>query len=154
MSLVQRNGNSNGNGSKAQVTRYRDPLALARDLLSWDPFYGGQPVSAFSPAFEIKETNEAFVLKADLPGVDENDLDIAVHNSVLTVSGRRQAEERKEGEGYALYERQFGSFSRSFALPEMADGDRIEAKLDRGVLTLTIGKKAEAKPRKISVSKS
>lgn len=151
MSLVQRNGN--GNGSKAQVSRYRDPLALARDLLSWDPFYGGQPASAFSPPVEIKETNEAFVLKADLPGVAEDDLDIAVHNNVLTISGSRRAEERKEGEGYALYERQFGSFSRSFALPEMADGERIEAKLDRGVLTLTIGKKAEAKPRKITVGK-
>jgi HSP20 family protein len=133
------------------VARYRDPFSMARELLSWDPFFSGRPASAFSPAFEVKETNDAFVLKADLPGVAEPDLDISVHNSVLTVSGSRQAEERREGESYALYERQFGSFSRSFSLPDMADGDRIEAKLDRGVLTLTIGKKAEARPRKISV---
>jgi len=133
------------------VARYRDPFSMARELLSWDPFFSGRPASAFSPAFEVKETNDAFVLKADLPGVAEPDLDISVHNNVLTVSGSRQAEERKEGESYALYERQFGSFSRSFSLPDMADGDRIEAKLDRGVLTLTIGKKAEAKPRKIAV---
>ena len=91
------------------------------------------------------------MLRADLPGVAEADLDIAVHTNVLSVSGSRQAEERKEGESYALYERQFGSFSRSFSLPDQADGDRIEAKLDRGVLTLTIGKKAEAKPRKIAL---
>jgi HSP20 family protein len=152
MSLATRN-NGNGNTSGAQVARYRDPFTMARELLSWDPFYGGRPASAFSPAFEVKETNDAFVLKADLPGVAESDLDIAVHNNVLTVSGSRQAEERKEGESFALYERQFGSFSRSFSLPDMADGDRIEAKLDRGVLTLTIGKKAEAKPRKITVNK-
>ena len=150
MSLAARN---NGNTSGSQVVRYRDPFSMARELLSWDPFYGGRPASAFSPAFEVKETNDAFVLKADLPGVAESDLDIGVHNNVLTVSGSRQAEERREGESFALYERQFGSFSRSFSLPDMADGERIEAKLDRGVLTLTIGKKAEARPRKISVNK-
>jgi HSP20 family protein len=152
MSLALRNSNGNGN-SAPQVARYRDPFSMARELLSWDPFFSGRPASAFAPAFEVKETNDAFVLKADLPGVAESDLDIAVHNNVLSVSGSRQAEERREGESYALYERQFGSFSRSFALPDMADGDRIEAKLDRGVLTLTIGKKAEAKPRKIALNK-
>jgi HSP20 family protein len=146
MSLALRNGHT-GN-----VTRYRDPLSIARELLSWDPFTG-RPASAFSPAFSVKETTDAFVLKADLPGVADADLDIAVHNNILSVSGSRQAEERKEGETYALYERQFGSFTRSFQLPEMADGDRIDAKLDAGVLTLTIGKRAEAKPRKIALKK-
>ncbi len=148
MSLALRNGTSNGNN----VTRYRDPFSIARELLSWDPFTG-RPASAFSPAFEVKETTESFVLKADLPGVAEADLDIAVHNNILSVSGSRQAEERKEGETYALYERQFGSFSRSFQLPELADGEKIAAKLENGVLTLTIGKKAEAKPRKIALQK-
>ena len=148
MSLALRN---NGNGDT--VVRYRDPFSMARELLSWDPFFGGRRVSAFAPAFEVKETTDAFVLKADLPGVVESDLDISVHNSVLTVSGARQAEERKEGESYALYERQFGSFSRSFSLPDMADGERIEAKLENGVLTLSIAKKAEAKPRKIAVKR-
>src|SRR3954469_7486494 len=150
MSLVLRNNGSNGDS----VVRYRDPFSMARELLSWDPFFSGRPATAFSPAFEVKETTDAFVLKADLPGVAESDLDIAVHNNVLTVSGSRQAEERKEGESYALYERQFGSFSRSFSLPDMADGERVEAKLDSGVLTLTIAKKAEAKPRKIPLKKS
>ena len=86
-------------------------------------------------------------------GVDEKDLDIALHSGVLTVSGSRQSEERKEGESYALYERQYGSFSRSFALPDIADGERIDASLHNGVLTLTIAKKAEAKPRKIELKK-
>jgi HSP20 family protein len=151
MSLALRtNGTSNGNGT---VTRYRDPFAMARELLSWDPFYSNRAPAAFSPAFEVKETTDAFVLKADVPGVAETDLDIAVHNNVLTVSGSRSAEERKDGETYALYERQFGSFSRSFALPELADGEKIQAKLEHGVLMLTIGKKEAAKPRKIAVSK-
>jgi HSP20 family protein len=149
MSLVAR---TNGN-TPARYTA-RDPFQFARDLLSWDPFFAGtRQASAFVPAFEVKETNEAFILKGDLPGVAESDLDIAVHNNVLTVSGSRQSEERKEGESYALYERQYGSFSRSFSLPDTADGERVEAKLDAGVLTLTIWKKAEAKPRKIALRK-
>ena len=132
----------------------RDPFSFARELLNWDPFFATRPLSAFAPAFEVKETSDAFILKADLPGVEDKDLDVAVHAGMLTVSGSRQAEERKEGESYALYERQFGSFSRSFALPDTADGERIEAKLDQGILTLTIGKKVEAKPRKIQFKKS
>jgi len=152
MSLIARN---NGNGAASTPVRYsRDPFQVARDLLSWDPFFGGRQASAFVPAFEVKETTEAFLVKADVPGVNETDLDIAVHNNVLTVSGVRHAEERKEGEAFALYERQYGSFSRSFQLPDTADGERVEAKLDAGVLHLTIWKKAEAKPRKIALSKS
>ena len=150
MALITRN---TGNESNPPARYARDPFQVARELLSWDPFFGARQVSAFVPAFEVKETNEAFVLKADVPGVAESDLDIAVHNSVLTISGTRHADERKEGDSYALYERQYGSFSRSFALPDTADGERVEAKLDSGVLTLTIWKKAEAKPRKIALTK-
>jgi HSP20 family protein len=144
--LTTRNGT-------APVRTVRDPFSMARELLSWDPFFGGRQVTAFAPAFEVKETNDAFVLKADLPGVAEGDLDIGVHNNVLTVSGSRAAEDRKEGETYALYERQFGSFTRSFSLPDIADGEKIEANLNNGVLTLSIAKKAEAKPRKIELKK-
>jgi HSP20 family protein len=146
MSLMLRNGHN----SRALA---RDPFSVARDLLAWDPFVAGRSTSVFTPAFEAKETPEAFIVKADLPGIAESDLEIAVHNDVLTVSGSRSAEERKDGESYSLYERQFGSFTRSFKLPELADGEKIEAKLASGVLTLTIGKKAEAKPRKIAVTK-
>jgi HSP20 family protein len=148
MALVRSNGN--GNGNRPSV---RDPYSLARELLNWDPFFPTRQASAFAPAFEVKETNDSFVLKADVPGVEEKDLDVAVHNGMLTVSGSRQSEERKEGESFAIYERQYGSFSRSFALPDMADGERIDASLKNGVLTLTIGKKAEAKPRKIEIKK-
>ena len=147
MALIRSN---NGNGNRPTA---RDPYSLARELLSWDPFFGGRPASAFSPSFEVKETNDSFVLRADVPGVEEKDLDVAVHNGVLTVSGSRQGEERREGESFAIYERQYGSFSRSFALPDMADGERIDAKLTNGVLSLTIPKKAEAKPRKIEIKK-
>jgi HSP20 family protein len=131
----------------------RDPYTLARELLGWDSFFGGRP-TAFVPLFEVKETSDSYVLKADLPGVEDKDLDVAIHNGVLTVSGNRMAEERKEGESFAIYERQYGSFSRSFALPDIADADRIEAKLDKGVLLIKVAKKAEAKPRKIELKKA
>ena len=143
MALVRTNG----------TRTVRDPYSLARELLNWDPFVSARPASAFAPSFEVKETADSFVLRADVPGVAEKDLDVAVHNGVLTVSGSRQAEERKDGESFAIFERQYGSFSRSFALPDLADGERIEAKLDAGVLTLTVAKKAAAKPRKIEIKK-
>jgi len=132
----------------------RDPYSLARELLGWDPFFGSRQASAFVPTFEVKETTDSFVIQADLPGVDEKNLDINVHNGVLSVAGHRDAEERKEGESYALYERQFGSFTRSFQLPDVADGERIDAQLTNGVLRLAIPKKAEAKPRKIELKRS
>ncbi len=132
----------------------RDSYSLARELLGWDPFVGnGRQVSAFAPTFEVKETSDQFVIKADLPGVVENALDINVHNGVLSVAGHRDSDERKEGETFALYERQFGSFTRSFQLPEIADGERIDAQLVNGVLTLAVPKKAAAKPRKIELKK-
>lgn len=147
MSLTLRRENANN------TSRYiaRDPFALARELFAWDPY--ARSSSAFAPTFDVKETSEAFVVRADLPGVVEKDVDVSVHNGVLTITGARQAEERKEGESFYLYERQFGSFSRSFALPDTADAERIEAKLVNGVLELSIGKRAEAKPRKISLNK-
>ncbi len=151
MSLVAR---TNGN-TPVSPARYvtRDPFQVARELIGWDPFFSARQVSAYVPAFEVRETNEAFVLKADVPGVAEADLDIAIHNNLLTISGTRRAEERNEGDSFALYERQYGSFSRSFSLPDTADANRVEAKLEVGVLTLTIWKKAEAKPRKIELKK-
>jgi HSP20 family protein len=144
MSLVRR---------ELTPTRYRDPFSLSRDLFGWDPLSDNRAAVAFSPAFEVKETNDRFEVRADLPGVKEENLDVSLHNGVLSITGSRASEERKEGESFYLYERQFGSFSRSFALPDTADGERIEAKLDAGVLHLTIGKKVEAKPRKIALAK-
>jgi len=133
----------------------RDPFAFARDIFGWDPFgeYRGQPAPTFAPRFEVKEREDAYVFTADLPGVKDEDLDISVHQGVLTVSGSRKADEKKEGEQYYLYERAYGSFSRSFALPEVADTDRVDAQLANGELTVTIGKKQEAKPRKIGLRK-
>jgi HSP20 family protein len=145
-------GSGNGNRNRYRVA---DPFSLARSIFGFDPFFDDQRLTkvAFSPAFEVKEREDAFVLQADVPGVNEADLDISINSNVLTVSGSRQAPERKEGETYYLYERAYGSFSRSFTLPDEANTEAVDAKLTGGVLTLTIGKKAESRPRKITVGK-
>jgi HSP20 family protein len=134
----------------------RDPYAIARDFLSWDPFSElAQPgVQSFAPRFEVKERPDAFVFTADLPGVKDADVDISLQNGVLTISGTRNSEEKVEGEATYVYERQYGAFSRSFALPEVADPDKVEARLADGVLVLKVGKKSEARPRKIELKKS
>lgn len=146
MSLVRR---------ESVPARYaRDPFTFARDLFGWDPFGEMRSTNAtFVPGFEVKETTDSFIVRADLPGVEEKDLDVSLHNGVLSVTGSRAAEQRKEGEAYYVYERQFGSFTRSFSLPDTADGEKVDAKLAAGVLTITIGKRAEARPRKITLTK-
>ena len=143
------------NGNRPQLSR--DPFSFARDLFSWDPFgdfRGPAQSQAFVPRFEVKERADALVFTADLPGVKDEDLDISIHQGVLTISGTRKAEEKAEGDTYYLYERSYGQFSRSFALPEIADPEKIEAALANGELVVTIGKRAEAKPRKIGLKKS
>lgn len=147
MALVTR-----GNSPQPRIAR--DPFALARDLFAWDMFGDNhRSQSSFAPRFEVKETADAFVIRADVPGVRDADLDISLHEGVLSITGSRAGEEKKEGEAYYVYERQFGSFSRSFALPEVADAEKVKADLTDGVLTVSIGKKEAAKPRKIDLKK-
>src|SRR5262245_30509940 len=98
-------------------TRYRDPFAFARDLFALD-FGDARAPNTFAPSCEVKETADAFHVRADVPGVKEENIDVSFHNGVLSIAGARVAEERKEGEALYVYERQYGSFSRSFSLPE------------------------------------
>lgn len=145
--------------SKRTITRSRndhDALAIARTFFGFDPFLGLQAradKAGFVPAFEARETEESYIISGDLPGVADADLDISMHNNLLTVSGTRGASRKQDGDTYFLFERQYGTFSRSFTLPEAADSEAIVAELKGGVLTLTIGKKAESRPRKIALKK-
>jgi HSP20 family protein len=138
-----------------------DPVRMMQDLLRWEPFRAGwdpfrqmTPFFAeagFVPHFEVKETKDAYVFKADLPGLKESDFDISLSGNILTISGKREAEHKEESETYYAYERSYGNFSRSFTLPEAADADHVKAELKEGVLTLWLPKKPEMQPRKISV---
>jgi len=133
-----------------------DPMQVVRDLLRWDPFSEMAMLPTvgermFAPQFEVKETNDGYLFRADLPGVAEKDLEISVTGNRISVSGKRDEEEQQQGETYYLYERSYGQFSRSFTLPDGADTEHIRADLRDGVLSLMVPKKPEVKPKKIDV---
>jgi HSP20 family protein len=104
------------------------------------------------PAMDLLETENDFVLRADLPGLSEEDVNIELEDSVLTISGERKAEHEERKEGYYRVERASGNFSRSLTLPEGIDPDAVQATFDRGVLEVRIPKPEERKPRKVSIS--
>lgn len=136
----------------------RDPFQLMRDMLV-EPFrllqpgwLGGRGVT-WTPSFEIRETDDAFVFRADMPGVRTEDLEISMIGNQLQISGKREQEQQQEEGRYHTYERAYGSFSRVFSLPDSADADNIRAELNNGVLTLSIPKKPGSAPqrRKIEI---
>jgi HSP20 family protein len=133
-----------------------EPFELVRQLLEADPFREMSPGArwspeSFSPHFDVKETSDGFFFKADLPGLDEKDVEVTLTGTRLTITGRREVEQHVEGETYYACERHFGTFSRSFTLPEGLDANNIEAELRQGVLTVHLPKTPEVKPKKISI---
>ncbi len=147
----------NEGGAMQQPARPWDPFEMMRDLMRWDPFAEVGPLrtreAVFTPAFEVKESQDAYLFKADLPGIKEEDLELSLTGNRLTISGKREEEKREEDERYYAYERSYGSFSRSFTLPEGVDPEHAEADLSNGVLTVSIPKRPEVKPKKIEVKK-
>lgn len=107
--------------------------------------------SDWVPAVDIKEENDAFVIVADIPGVDPNDIEVHMEGGMLTIKGEKETEKKDEREGYKRVERTFGSFYRRFSLPDSADPEKISAKSNHGVLEVRIGKQEKVQPRKIAV---
>jgi HSP20 family protein len=112
----------------------------------------GGAARRWMPAMDLLETDEDFVLRADLPGMTESDVNIELEDNVLTVSGERKAEREDKREGFYRMERAFGSFSRSLTLPKGVDPEAVSASFDQGVLEVRIPKPEQRKPRKISIS--
>jgi len=110
------------------------------------------PARRWLPAMDLVETEDHFVLRADLPGLSEKDVNIELEDNVLTVSGERKAEHEERKEGYYRVERASGSFSRSLTLPEGVDPAGVTANFDRGVLEVRVPKPEERKPRKVAIS--
>jgi HSP20 family protein len=137
---------------------WRRPFELVRRMLEWDPFETMAPVrlwpEAFVPDFSVKETRDAFVFKADLPGIEAKKIQVKVLGNRLTITGEREEEKKEEGETFYTFERSFGSFSRSFTLPEGAEMDKIHAELKDGVMTIVVPRHPEAQPRQIDVTVS
>lgn len=140
------------------MTRY-NPLAVSARQLNADDifadFFGGsrRVVQAFSPELDIQESEESFIITADLPGMTDKDIEVKVHDGSLILSGRRElrAEEQDE-QGFYYRERRSGGFSRQFKLGDRVDADKIDASYKDGVLTLVLPKKEQIKPRQITVS--
>jgi HSP20 family protein len=103
------------------------------------------------PAMDLVETDDHFVLKADLPGLAEGDVTLEVEDNVLTVSGERKAEHEDKREGYVRVERSYGAFRRSLTLPEGIDPEGVTARFDKGVLEVRIPKPEERKPRRVAI---
>jgi HSP20 family protein len=144
-----------------------------RTLSRWEPFRGTQTLqeqvnrlfsdaferhnqesslSTWAPAVDIYETEHELVVKADLPDVDPKDLDIRVENNVLTLRGERKFEKKVNEDNYLRVERTYGSFSRSFSLSNTVNAEAIKADYQNGVLSLSIPKREEAKPKQIKVN--
>ena len=115
------------------------------------PGNGGSTLRRWMPAMDLVETDDHFVLRADLPGVSEDDVKIEFEDGTLTVSGERRAEHESKDEGYYRVERAFGSFSRSLTLPQGIDPAAVGASFDRGVLEVRIPKPEQRKPRRIEI---
>jgi HSP20 family protein len=107
--------------------------------------------SDWVPAVDIKEEDDAFLIVADIPGVDPKDIEVHMDSGVLTIKGEKESEQKDEREGYKRVERSYGSFYRRFSLPDTADPEKISAKSNHGVLEVRIGKQERVQPRKIAV---
>jgi len=136
-------------------TNVVEPFRLMRNFLRWDPYrdfgFLDEPANAFMPSFDVKESADAYHFVADMPGIRKEDLDIQLAGNRLTLSGRRETESSDKEFTCYSQERSFGSFTRSFTLPEEVESAKVVAELRDGVLHLMVPKSPEVRPRKISV---
>ncbi len=143
---------------------FRDMLSLQERMnrLFDESFRGSRPSNeddwalggTWAPVVDIFEREGTIVLKAELPGIDLKDVDIRLENNVLTLRGERKIDNEVKRESYHRVERAYGTFSRSFTLPSVVDQEKIKADYRDGVLTVSLPKREEAKPKQISISVS
>jgi len=108
--------------------------------------------TGFAPKADVYEDEHDITLKIEVPGVDEKDIDVRIENNTLTVHGERKFEKEEKEENYLRVERSYGSFTRSFTLPNTVDTADVTADYDKGVLKIKLAKRAEAKPKQIKVN--
>lgn len=139
------------------VSRW-DPFRTLREWMRWDPFREMAPVlgrieeEAWMPSFDVQESKDAYLFRADLPGMKPEDLEIRLTGNRLQFSGKRETEKEEKGDTFYTCERSFGSFSRTFTLPDGCDTEHVKSDLKDGVLTVVIPKKAESQSKKIPIT--
>lgn len=136
---------------------YRELSALQNRVSRlFDEQYGDREESltagAFVPPVDIYEDEQSIQLKLEVPGIEEKDLEVKVENNVLTISGERKFEKEEKEENFRRVERRYGSFTRSFTLPNTVNPEDVSADYNHGVLKIRLGKRAEAKPKQIKVN--
>ena len=125
---------------------------LFRELFSSEAPEEALTTTSFAPPVDIYEDEHNITLKIEVPGIDENDIDVRIENNTLTVQGERKIEKEEKEENFRRVERHYGSFTRSFTLPPSVDPAQVSAHYDKGVLNIHLAKKAEAKPKQIKVN--
>jgi HSP20 family protein len=108
--------------------------------------------TSFAPPVDIYEDEHTIAVKMEVPGIDEKDIDVRIESNTLTVHGERKIEKEEKEENFCRVERQYGSFTRSFTLPSSVDTGQVSAHYDKGILKISLAKKAEAKPKQIKVN--
>ena len=129
----------------------RESIARPLGLLRGDGTAPATSAGAFGPALDVEESEDAFTLHVELPGVSAEDVEVALEENVITISGERAFYRDKEADGFRRIERSFGRFHRAVRLPDRVDAGRVSAVHRDGVLTVTVPKAEEAKPRRIAV---
>ncbi|HUP42089.1 MAG TPA: Hsp20/alpha crystallin family protein, partial [Thermoanaerobaculia bacterium] len=137
----------------ASFVAQRDPFARLLDSFLGENPYPSEDVSnrTWMPAVNIRETDGAFYVEAELPGMTKDDIEITLENNMLKLSGERRFEKDTKEESYHRVERSYGSFLRTFSLPSQVSAEGVKASFKEGVLTIEIPKAEEAKPRKIAI---
>ena len=125
---------------------------LFREAQTGDGREESLTTSTFAPAVDVYEDEHNITLKFEVPGIDEKDVDVRIENNTLTVHGERKFEKEEKEENFRRVERQYGSFTRSFTLPTTVDPEKVSANYDKGILKISLAKKAEAKPKQIKVN--
>jgi len=132
-----------------------EPFRLMRHFLRWDPYqdfhFQEDAVNTFMPSFDVEESNEAYLFTADMPGIRREDLDIQLAGNRLSVSGKREPETADPQGQFYTQERSYGTFSRTFSLPEEVQSGKVAAELRDGVLHLMVPKSPEIRPQKITI---
>ncbi len=140
---------------------FREVSRLRREMdRLWEDFFGPGPraprpwAEEWAPAVDVAETPDKLTVKAEVPGIDPKNIDISLVGDVLTIKGEKKSEREETKENYHLVERSYGSFSRAIRLPAAVNADKIEARYEKGVLSITCPKKEEVKPKAITIKTS
>src|SRR4051812_29549995 len=135
------------------ITRIDSFRELASFFENWAAPTGKDQLVAgiFVPPVDVYEDEHNLVLKVEIPGVNEEDLNVSLENNTLTIQGERKFEKEEKEENFHRIERRYGSFVRTFKLPNTVDAEKVEASYEKGILKITMAKRAEAKPRQIKV---